>query len=341
MADAELAARGYKFIPGPTGSRGDFVLRKVDDETAAFTFEGPEHFASLAKATFLWNREQLVSLCGLEKLAGFSNSATPYVTPGIVEKEAPVLLLCCGDVPGGDAGSWSRRLTINEGTSTGAMFEYIFRAQERGWSVCVADLHAHDGASSPHAHLVEIWQKLLSKSKATSLLIVGHSYGGPNAVGMLKAEPDALGLLGALVGTDAMAFGWQPATGWTSASLDEVVPSEDEMRAYLEQCAPADREEATQMRERCAQYASSVPAAFAPLTSAAAERLAAVGRNFVSSDQPMGTPIRTEAGKMVLVSAGATEHGSTTNASIDGVFAFLERGAARTAQAANVELVQS
>lgn len=338
MADAALASFGYKFIPGPTGSRGDFILRKVDDDTASFTFEGPEHFAALAKATFQWARERLVSICGLEAMPGFAHSATPYVTPGIMEKEAPMLLLCCGDVPGGDAGTWTRRLCINEGTVSGTMFEYIFRAQKRGWSVCVADSHAHDGASSPHAHLVEVWQKVISKSKATCLLVVGHSYGGPNAVGLLKAAPDALPLLGALAGTDAMA--WQLSTGWTSATLDEMVPSEEEMRAYLEQSAPAAREEATSERERCAQYARTVPAAFEPLPPAVADRLAAVGRNFIASDQPVGTPIRTEAGKMVLVSAGATEHGATTHAAIDGVFAFLDRGAAGTAQAANAELTQ-
>ena len=107
MADETLASFGYKFIPGPSGRRGDFVLRKIADETAGFTFEGPEHFGSLAKAVMLWVRERLVTLCGLEALPGFSWAATPYATPNLLDKEAPVLLLCCGDVPGGDAGTWS------------------------------------------------------------------------------------------------------------------------------------------------------------------------------------------------------------------------------------------
>ena len=334
MADAAVAEHGYKFIPGPSGSELDFVLRRTDDESKGFQFEGPDHFAKLAKSTMLWAREKLVTLCGLEALPGFASSATPYVTPGLLDKEAPILLLCCGDVPGGDAGTWSRRLLINEGTVTGTMFEYISRAQQRGWSVIVADSHAHAGTASPHAHIIEIWQKLIAKSKASKLLIVGHSYGGPNAVGMLKAEPEAVQRLGALVGTDAMAWGAQD--DWSSATLDENVPTEEEVRA----ARANNLEEALEMRERCASYAKSAPAAFAAPPSEVTQAIATVGRNFVASALPAGTPIRAEQGLLTLVSAGAEEHGATTNACIDAAFAFLDRGAAGTADAANQELRQ-
>ena len=54
----------------------------------------------------------------------------------------------------------------------------------------------------------------------------------------------------------------------------------------------------------------------------------------------MGTPIRTEASQMVLLSAGVTDHGTTTPNTIDSVFGYLERGAAGEAEAANAELRQ-
>lgn len=332
MAATVLASYGYKFIPGPSGRKGDFVLRKVSDESAGFSFEGPDHFASLAKATFLWVREGLVSVCGLEPLPGMG-PATPYATPGLLERDAPLLLLCCGDVPGGDAGSWSRRLCINEGTVTGSMFEYIFRAQQRGWSVVVADSHAHADTSSPHAHLAELWQKVLSKCKAASLLIVGHSYGGPNAVGLLKAEPAAAQRLAAFVGTDAMGWGHG---GWSSTHLDESAPSLEEVRSNLVEGGQKE-EDAVWDAERLQRYKPTLPAAFEPMSAELNTTLVAVARNYVASDLAPGTPIRTDAGMILHVAAGSSEHGSTTMACVDSAFEYLERGAAGTAAQANAE----
>ena len=65
-------------------------------------------------------------------------------------------------------------------------------------------------------------------------------------------------------------------------------------------------------------------------------RLAAVGRNFVASELPVGTPVRTDPTLMTLVSAGTTDHGTTTPSSIDSVFSYLERGAAGTARTSTV-----
>ena len=330
--DAELASHGYRFVPGPSGQSHDFVLRKTSDESAGFTFEGPERFAALALTVFRWTKEKLTRFCDLEALSGFSSSAIPYATPGFADREAPVLLLLCGDVPGGDAGSWSRKLIINDGTLPGCMFEYILRAQARGWSVVVADLHAHNGTASPHAHLLELWQKLLGPSRLSKLLIVGHSYGGPCGVGLLKAVPDAVRNLHAFVGTDAM--GWSAATGWRQDALDESVPAEAEVRSCVA-VTGGDVEEAIKNRERCERYATTVPAAFQPAPPELAARLVEVGRNYVSSDLPMGAPCCVEPGKMIQLSAGAVDHGKTTSAAIDGVFAFLDEGAKGVAGTAN------
>ena len=196
--EPDLGALRYQFVAGPSGGRSDFVLRQQSDPTAGFAWAGQENFDQLGRAVFRWAKDQLGSLCGLEPLRDFG-PATPYATPGLRGRAAPVLLLIPGDVPGGDCGTWSRRLSINDTTTSGAMFEYIFRAQDRGWSVVVTDPHPD---TSPHHHMQQLWSKLLRDSQMTRLLIVGHSYGGPVSMGLLKAEPGACERMGALVLTD-------------------------------------------------------------------------------------------------------------------------------------------
>ena len=196
--EPDLVALRYQFVAGPSGGRSDFVLRQQSDPTAGFAWAGQENFDQLGRAVFRWAKDQLASLCGLEPLREFA-PAVPFATPGLRGRAAPVLLLIPGDVPGGDCGTWSRRLSINDTTTSGAMFEYIFRAQDRGWSVVVSDPHL---AASPHQHLQQLWCRLLRDSQMTRLLIVGHSYGGPVSMGLLKAEPDACERMGALVLTD-------------------------------------------------------------------------------------------------------------------------------------------
>ena len=90
------------------------------------------------------------------------------------------------------------------------MFEQIFSAQQRGWSVVVPD---HNGADAPHQHMQQLWQKLLRPSSFTKLLMVGHSYGGPVGLSLFKSEPEACDRLGAVVTTDGMAWG---VGGWGS-----------------------------------------------------------------------------------------------------------------------------
>lgn len=219
-----LAALGYTFVAGPSGSPSDFVLRQVADPTAGFAWKGQENFTALGKAVFVWSKEMMVSHCGLEVLRGYE-PALPFATPGLADRAAPVLVLITGDVPGGDAGTWSRRLCINDTTKTGAMFEYIARAQAKGWSVVVPDVN---GSPCPHAHMSALWAQLLKGSKMTKLLIVGHSYGGPVGISLLKSAPDACERLGAIVTTDGM--GWHVA-GWDSIEqVDETVPTAEEVR---------------------------------------------------------------------------------------------------------------
>ena len=58
-----------------------------------------------------------------------------HPSPTTQEHVGPLLLLVCGSAPGGAAGVWGRSLCINASLHEGAMFDYIFRAQELGWAV--------------------------------------------------------------------------------------------------------------------------------------------------------------------------------------------------------------
>ena len=326
---------GYEYITQPEA--GSFLLRKLNRPDEGFSWEGQEHFDALGKAVFAWSRRQLVELCALQELRAVDAPAVAYGTPDLREREAPLLLLICGDVPGGDAGVWSRNLSINQGTVMGTMFEYIFRAQQRGWSVIVADPHGSD--ASPHAHVCKLWRSAIKPSKATKLLLVGHSYGGPVAMGFLKAEPAACDRLGAIVTTDGMAWG---ARGWDSIEqLDESVPppSALEHLSAEEVAQQGGPEEVQSMAARCRRFAEAAPAAFAAPPRHVRQCVAAVGRNYKASRLATGTPVRVTPDDALLeVSAGHTQHGATTMSAVDSVFAFLERGADGSAAEANAEV---
>ena len=64
----------------------------------------------------------------------------------------------------------------------GTMYDYIFRAENLGWSVVVADprtdLNEADGiAASPHLHLQSVWQEVIEACPAPCVAVVAHSYG--------------------------------------------------------------------------------------------------------------------------------------------------------------------
>ena len=266
-----------------------------------------------------------------------------YATPGLASRKAPALVLLCGDVPGGDAGTWSRRLCINDSTLSGAMFEYVTRAQALGWSLVIPDLHGA-GDVGPYKHLCDVWRSILAPSEMTQLLMVGHSYGAPIGFGLLKAEAGALERLGAVAFTDGMSW---DASGWRSTvSVSEAAPSEDEVQKACENFEATGSGESTaekrEMYARVLKYSSAEPAAFGVAPPEVCARVHAVSRNYAGSDLPVGTPLKVAADWSIVpqLSAGHSEHGNTTHAAMDSVFAFLERGAAGTAAAANAELPQ-
>lgn len=336
-----LSACGYSYVPGPSGELADWVLRQLSDTQKGFEWRGQEDYDALGAAVLQHVRAQLVTLCGLEEVrVPTATGAAVYATPGLAAREAPLLLLVCGSAPGGAVGVWGRSLCINGSLREGAMFEYIFEAQARGWSVVVADPNISEGEGAPrvlgsecpHVHLRSVWDVLIAPAASQRVLIVAHSYGGPASVHLLKVlSGEQLERVAALAFTDGMA--WSPK-GWGIVSmLQEVLPSDEDV------ASAAKPDAVSAMRAIWRRYAAFAPAAFEPPSAEVQRALAARGRNFVASPQALGVLVAAEGPEgCPLVSAGHESHPSTTHAAMAAVFDFLARGAAGTAAAANAEV---
>nr|XP_026498204.1 FAM172 family protein homolog CG10038 [Vanessa tameamea] len=83
------------------------------------------------------------------------------------------------------AGQWARSLIINDCIQTGTQIPYIRQAQARGYGIMVLNSNdnyrqdkkiPHTGSSEEHAKYV--WEEYIPETKASSIVIVAHSYGG-------------------------------------------------------------------------------------------------------------------------------------------------------------------
>eukprot|EP00933_Yihiella_yeosuensis_P035138 TRINITY_DN28602_c0_g1_i1.p1 TRINITY_DN28602_c0_g1~~TRINITY_DN28602_c0_g1_i1.p1 ORF type:complete len:310 (+),score=53.78 TRINITY_DN28602_c0_g1_i1:157-1086(+) len=280
---------------------------------------------------------QLSSLCGLVPLPlpavpAEANSVV-YASSNLSDHAGPLLLLVCGSAPGGAAGVWGRSLCINASLHEGAMFDYIFRAESLGWSVLVANPNVNKishtavtGSECPHRHLETLWRSYVQPSAASCVLVVAHSYGGPNIVHLLKTQSSARDLVRAIAFTDGGAY--EPGT-----LLQEVIPSDEFIAASSDKASRLQ-----EVKRNLENYSQLSPEAFAPPSEEVKSCLAAVGRNFVSSKLPAGTPIEADREGVLAVSAGHESHPSTTHSATEQVFEFLQRGALGEAGAANNEV---
>ena len=262
----------------------------------------------------------LLSPSGIGAVSGLENAVWNFffhVFPCIFEffhgfRRCLTRLLLCGSAPGGAAGVWGRSLCLNASLQSGAMFDYVLRAEALGWAVVVANPNANEaqgrpltGSESPHRHLETLWTCYLQGCKAERMLLVAHSYGAAVAVHLLKAQPVARERLQAMAFTDGMAL--------KGDLLQEAV-------------------EGQQLR----RFRELAPLAFEPAAPEVRCCLEQLGRNFVASGQPLGTVLSTTG--LVELSAGHESHPNTTHAATEAVFDFLQRGARGEAAAANAEL---
>lgn len=331
FAARALRDLGYEYVAGASGGRSDWVLRRAGDAQRGFEWKGQQDYDAVGEAAIAYVQAQLSALCGLVPLplppARADAHSVVYASPGLEGHRGPLLLLVCGAPPGGGAGVWGRSLCINASLREGSMFDYVFRAQECGWAVLVANPNVSEvngvpvaGSECPHLHLQTLWEAYVGPSAAACVLVVAHSYGGPAVVNLLKSSSEACGRVRAIALTDGMAF--KPGS-----MLHEVVPAAE----------PTQDGAAERLRARLRGYAELAPAAFAPASPAVCARLAEVGRNFVASQLPLGTRAAEDREGMPAISAGHESHPSTTHAATEEVFAFLQRAADCTTGAVNDE----
>jgi len=151
---------------------------------------------------------------------------------------------------------------------------------------------------------------------------------------------------------------WLPTKGWAgdhAALLSERVPTEaprrrrrlqllrGRVRSQQERYDQAEAEAgpaAAMMRPLLSRFAAAAPHAFEEPAgrwqgAAPAEVLAAVGRNFVASDEPLGSTLHAAPHELIALSAGTLRHPDTTHVAEEAVFHFLTRGADGEAAAAN------
>ncbi|XP_076443585.1 cotranscriptional regulator ARB2A homolog isoform X2 [Babylonia areolata] len=87
------------------------------------------------------------------------------------------------------AGQWSRKLIINDSIEVGSQFPYILRARAAGYGVMVLNTNQNSqvingkaeeirGSEKAENHGLYVWKHIISKTKATNIVIVAHSYGG-------------------------------------------------------------------------------------------------------------------------------------------------------------------
>ncbi|OWR51496.1 Syntaxin-18 [Danaus plexippus plexippus] len=83
------------------------------------------------------------------------------------------------------AGQWARSLIINDCLDTGTQIPYIKKAQAKGYGILVLNSNdnfrgdnkiSHSSSAEEHANYV--WKTYIKPTKAASILIVAHSYGG-------------------------------------------------------------------------------------------------------------------------------------------------------------------
>jgi len=334
-AARDLERLGYCYVPGESGDPSDWVLRQAADKQKRFEWKNQADYDEVGDAVVAYIQGQLIALCNLVPLPlpaslGADAHTVVYASENLTQHTGPLLVLVCGAAPGGAAGVWGRSLCINSTLKEGAMFDYIFRAQQLGWAVLVANPTVSDvagvpvpGSECPHAHLRTLWNAYVEPCAASKVLVVAHSYGASATAHLLKTEASARKRICAVALTDA----WANPPG---SLLQEVVPEEG--------AAAPELAAASEAFKALRRLAAIVPAAFAAPSAEFAARLAEVSRNFVASQLPPGEPVAASRGGVPCVSAGHEKHPSTTHAATEVVFEFLSRGLEGGAGSANDEL---
>ncbi|XP_047029058.1 FAM172 family protein homolog CG10038 [Helicoverpa zea] len=174
------------------------------------------------------------------------------------------------------AGQWARSLIINDNLDMGTQIPYIKKALQKGYGVMV--LNPNDNcqnngkkipnSSSGEEHTSYVWNTYVKNTKATSIAIVAHSYGGVLTVTLADQLKDEF------------------------EQRVKVIAFTDSVHVYSNIKITKHMQEAA--------------------------------RNWISSQSPLDTPMKTPDYDIPRVSAGHQKHEMTSYSCMESVFKFIE-----------------
>jgi len=214
---------GYEF-----DSEG--VLR--DDNDEAFNFNvrknhayNQRRYEALGKVITEEVYNRLEEDCGLEKIYVPEDACESeprsfiFATPDFYTNEDTLLVLIHGSGVV-RAGQWARSIIINKGLKEGSQIPYIETAKKKGWAVIVLNTNLnmaerkdedgtvslddvkHSGTAEEHG--LYVWQNIISQSKASTILVVAHSFGGVVTARLAEKTEDFIDRVKAVALTDSV-----------------------------------------------------------------------------------------------------------------------------------------
>merc|ERR1719348_1741061 len=108
-----------------------------------------------------------------------------FASEGVEEAEKLAVLIHGSGVV--RAGQWTRKLIINEDLDKGTMLPFIKYFLKESYGVLVMNTNHNKDAETqeripdhedPESHARTVWSSMVSNSKAESIVIIAHSYGG-------------------------------------------------------------------------------------------------------------------------------------------------------------------
>ncbi|XP_063724514.1 cotranscriptional regulator ARB2A homolog isoform X2 [Symsagittifera roscoffensis] len=163
------------------------------------TFYNERRYEAMANAMIEEVYNKLQEDCGLEKIYIPEDAAETdarsfvFASSDFYSNETTLLVLIHG-AGFVRAGQWSRKVIMNQGLREGSQIPYIEAAKQRGWAVIVLNTNLNielamspDGkvsygrikySGTPEEHGLYVWNKLIRNTKASSVFVVAHSYGG-------------------------------------------------------------------------------------------------------------------------------------------------------------------
>eukprot|EP00727_Mastigamoeba_balamuthi_P006453 m51a1_g2428 hypothetical protein (523) ;mRNA; f:833392-836976 len=154
-----------------------------------FRFVDQAHYEALGDCVSCELHRRLRADLGLEQTpvshAGCTEPVPIFVSPNWRSPESGVLVVfVCGSgavVP----GQWARALCINDSLDAGSALPDFAWALERGWAVVALNPNAAAKQAGPgvsedaaYGHVAAVWEDWVSKSSASRVAIMAHSYGG-------------------------------------------------------------------------------------------------------------------------------------------------------------------